>query len=122
VLLAVALVCLLGAGISWGISNPGLQSYRPASAVVVASSSGDPASITVRFTPNGGRPVVATTTRLTFLPPAGAPVAVRYDPADPEQVVMEGFSTTTLLTQVLVGAFAVALAMAWFAFRRQPAT
>jgi hypothetical protein len=118
--LLLALASLAAAGVTWSLANPGLQAYRPTTAVVVASSQGKPPAITVQFEAADGQTVEAMTDRLTLPPPVGAPIAVRYDPADPEQVVMEGYSATPLVTKVLVGLFGVALASAWFAWRRDP--
>lgn len=116
-LLLLALVLLLSAGATWAMSNPGLQSYRPASATVVTVDESS-ATVTVRYETVDGDEVDASTDRLTFVPPEGAPIAIRYDPDDPSQVVMDGYASISLVTQVLVGLFAVTLAAAWFSFRR----
>lgn len=115
----LALVLLVAAGATWAVRNPGLQSYRPAQAVVVTSSAGDPSTITVRYTTTDGQHVDATTDRLTAVPPAGALVAIRYDQADPEQVVMDGYAAPNVLSTVLVGLFAVTLGAAWLTWRRR---
>lgn len=118
-LLVLALVLLMAAGAAWSIANPGLTSYRPVVAEVVAVDRQDPASITVRFTTLDGEQVEASTDRLTFLPPVGAPVPVRYDPGDPDRVAMDGYSRTSLLSTALLGLFAVTLGAAWLTFRRR---
>lgn len=116
VLLIVAFVLFLAAGATWATANPGVTSYRPATAVVTGTTPS--ASITVQFETIRGESVEAITSRLTFVPPVGAPVPIRYDPSDPSQVVMEGYSDTPFVTKVLVGLFGVSLAAAWLAFRR----
>jgi hypothetical protein len=119
ILLVVAFALLLAAGASWSATNPRLNNYRPAVAEVVAVDREAPATITVRFTTLDDDVVEATTDRLTFVPPVGAPVAVLYDPADANQVAMDGYSRTSLITTVLLGLFAVALGTAWLTFRRR---
>lgn len=119
VLLVLALALLMSAGAAWSTANPGLSSYRPVVAEVVAVDRQDPASITVRFTTADGEQVETRTDRLTFVPPVGAPVPVRYDPTDPEAVAMDGYNRTSLLTNVLLGLFAVTLGAAWLTFRRR---
>lgn len=113
----MALGFLLAAGVSYEAANPGLASYRTVVAEVVEVSRGDPATIVVAFETSDGEQVTATTDRLTFVPIPGGPVPIQYDPSDPEQVAMQGYSSTSILTLALVGGFAIALAGAWFAFR-----
>lgn len=118
-LLILAFALLMAAGVTWSMANPRLNNYRPAVAEVVSVSEGSPTAITVRFTTIDDEDVEATTDRLTFVPPEGAPVQVIYDPADPEQVAMGGYSESTLLTTVIIGAFAVTLGTAFLTFRHR---
>jgi hypothetical protein len=122
VLLVLALALLLGAGASWAATNPGLNSYRSVIGRVVDVDRGDPTTITVRFTAGGDEQVEASTDRLTWLPAEGGPVPIQYDPANPDQFVMQGYQSSSLLSTVLVGLFAVTLAAAWFSFRERPTT
>lgn len=118
VLLILAFALLMAAGVTWSMSNPRLNNYRPAVAEVVSVSQGSPTAITVRFAVDG-EDVEATTERLTFVPPEGAPVPVIYDPVEPEQIAMEGYSESSLLTTVIIGAFAVTLGTAFLTFRHR---
>lgn len=117
-MLALAFAFLMAAGVSYAAANPGLASYRTVIAQAVTVTR-DPATITVRFETSDGEQVEATTDRLTFFPTQGGPVPIQYDPSDPEQVVMQGYSDTSMLTLALVGGFAVALAGAWFTYREK---
>lgn len=118
-LLILAFALLMAAGVTWSMANPRLNNYRPAVAEVVSVSEASPTAITVRFTTIDEEAVEATTDRLTFVPPEGAPVPVIYDPADPEQVAMEGYNESSLLTTVIIGAFAVTLGAAFLTFRHR---
>lgn len=120
-MLLLALALLLAAGATWAKTNNGLQGYASTTAEVVTVTGGNPNSVTVQFETPDGLEVEATTDRLTFVPVEGGTAPIRYDPSDPQQVVMDGYSETSFVTTALVGLFAVALAGAWFTFRRKPA-
>jgi hypothetical protein len=118
-LILLAFAILIAAGAAWSAVNPRLNNYRPVVAEVVSVAPGDPTSITVRFTTSDDDEVEATTDRLVFVPPVGAPVPMKYDPADPEQVVMDGYNESSLLANVLIGLFAVTMGTAFLTFRRR---
>lgn len=118
-LLVLALALLIGAGAAWAATNPGLTGYRSVIGEVVSVDDGDPTTITVRFSTGDDEQVEATTDRVTWRPVEGGPVPIQYDPADPQQVAMQGYESSNLLTTVLVGLFAVTLAAAWFTFRER---
>lgn len=115
-LLALALVILLAIGVSWRVANPGVQYYRPAIAEVVEITETEPITITVRYELEG-QEVVATTDALTFVPAEGGPVPIEFDPADPTQVVMDGYRESSVVTSVLIGLFVITLGLAWWTFR-----
>lgn len=137
VLLAATLALLAGAA---AMAARGLRQRRTAVAVaeraVTATATvlelaakdvgvaGEPTTLyypTVRFTPEGGEPVEAECLTGVAPPPphAGDPVEVRYDPAHPEHVELEGVDPlvsagrSSFVVARLLVAVAVALPVAW---------
>ncbi|MGN6613086.1 MAG: DUF3592 domain-containing protein [Angustibacter sp.] len=77
---------------------------------------------TVRFVTDGGRTVSAqpqsSTNARRFAP--GQPVRLRYDPDDPQWIVVDGLpsaSGTTYVAAVGLGVGAVVMAIAWWLVR-----
>lgn len=121
-LLGLAVVLLIGAGVAFAGPNQLSLAGKQAVAEVVASDEGeppsDPPSITVRFATSDGQTIEATTSRLAGLPPVGAGVRVRYDADDPSQVAMENHREASPAATLLVAAFTVCVGAAVVTWRK----
>ena len=118
ILIGVAIVLVIGAGLAYLQPNRLAFSGETAVGEVVASEAGTPSSMTVRFTTDDGEVVEATTSKLYALPPEGAAVVIRYDQDDPTQVADDLYRASSPLATALVGAFAVAIGYAVVIWRR----
>ena len=116
-LLGLAFVFVLGAGLAYLQPNRLVFSGDRALAEVVESDPGPPASMTVQFTTDDGTVVQAQTNDIFALPPVGAALPVRYDPDDPSIVADDLYRESSTLATVFVGAFAVTVGAAFVTWR-----
>lgn len=117
-LVLAGFVLLIAAGIAYVEPNRLVLTGTEAVAEVVESSTGDPASMTVRFTTDDGETVEATTSRLYALPPAGAAVLIRYDPDDPSDVADNLYRESSPVSTGLLVAATVSVGAAVVTWRR----
>lgn len=121
-LLGLAAVLLIGAGVAFAGPNQLSLAGKQAIAEVVESDEGEPPStppsITVRFATSDGQTIETTTSRLVGLPPVGAGVRVRYDAEDPAQVAMENYRESSTVATLLVVGFTVCVGAAVLTWRR----
>jgi len=117
-LLGLAFVLMIASGAAYVVPNRLALTGQPALAQVVATTPGEPATITVRFTTAQGHSVEATTSRAFVLAPVGTGIPVRYDPDDPTQVADERYRESSPLSTLLVVALTVTVGAAIVTWRR----
>jgi hypothetical protein len=121
ILLALAVVLVMAAGVAYLQPNRLVFSGERAVAEVIESDPGPPASMTVQFTTDDGEVVQAQTSDIFALPPVGAVLPVRYDPNDPSIVADDLYREPSTMSTVLVAAFAVVVGAAFVTWRNSRA-
>ena len=117
-LVGLAFVLLIGAGMAYVAPNRVALSGLPATAEVVDTRPGDPATIQVRFTTADGQTVDTSTSQVFVLAPVGSGIPIRYDRDDPTNVADERYRESSPLSTVLVIAFTATVGAAVVTARR----